>query len=77
MSVAADATAAQVGRSHFFSISGGFASSSGTGCICWLGRYRDGKFDLAAAAGPTRLDLGDLLYAPNLLSVPAQVGIVC
>jgi hypothetical protein len=72
---AAGATAAQAAHSHIFSISGGPLSRSGlTGCIYWLGRYAAGKFDLAAAAGPTLLDLGDLMYAPNLLTVPAQVG---
>jgi hypothetical protein len=39
---------------------------------CRLGRYADGKFDLDAADGPHALDLGDVLYAPNLLE-DAQV----
>jgi len=35
--------------------------------IYWLGRYEAGRFDLEAADGPHCLDLGDILYAPNLL----------
>ncbi|WIA38806.1 hypothetical protein OEZ86_002088 [Tetradesmus obliquus] len=30
--------------------------------------YAGGRFELAAAAGPQRLDLGDILYAPNVLT---------
>lgn len=29
--------------------------------------YSAGRFDLSSAVGPLRLDLGDVLYAPNLL----------
>lgn len=36
--------------------------------LVWLGDYAAGKFDLAAADGPHPLDLGDILYAPNLLT---------
>jgi hypothetical protein len=39
---------------------------------CRLGRYADGKFDMDTADGPHALDLGDVLYAPNLLE-DAQV----
>lgn len=34
----------------------------------WLGEYADGRFDLVGADGPHLLDLGDILYAPNLLT---------
>ncbi|KAF6264643.1 glycosyl hydrolases family 32 N-terminal domain-containing protein [Scenedesmus sp. NREL 46B-D3] len=71
------ATAAQAALSHLFSISCGPRGSGLPGCVYWLGRYAGGKFDLPAAAGPTLLDLGDLLYAPNLLTVPDQVGSEC
>jgi beta-fructofuranosidase len=36
--------------------------------LYWLGSYAAGRFDLASAAGPFRLDLGDVLYAPNILT---------
>jgi hypothetical protein len=36
--------------------------------LYWLGSYAAGRFDLASAAGPFRLDLGDVLYAPNILA---------
>jgi len=32
-----------------------------------LPRYADGRFDLDNAKGPFRLDLGDVLYAPNVM----------
>lgn len=34
--------------------------------LCWLGDYVDGRFDMEYAEGPFRLDLGDVLYAPNV-----------
>ena len=34
--------------------------------ICWLGSYTNGRFDIDDAEGPFRLDLGDVLYAPNV-----------
>jgi sucrose-6-phosphate hydrolase SacC (GH32 family) len=34
----------------------------------WLGHYEEGRFDLQQADGPHLLDLGDILYAPNLLT---------
>jgi hypothetical protein len=40
--------------------------------LAYLGSYAAGRFDFdtaaAAAAGPQRLDLGDILYAPNILT---------
>jgi hypothetical protein len=39
----------------------------------WLGRYDGARFDLEAAVGPRRLDLGRTLYAANLWRDP-QVG---
>ena len=44
--------------------------------LFWLGNYDEqrSEFLLAGAKGPRRLDLGDILYAPNLL-VDAQVCI--
>lgn len=38
-------------------------------CCCaavCLVRYAAGRFDLDNAKGPVRLDLGDVLYAPNV-----------
>lgn len=32
-----------------------------------INRYADGRFDLDNAKGPFRLDLGDTLYAPNVM----------
>ena len=42
--------------------------------LYWLGNYDEERteFLLAGAKGPRRLDLGDILYAPNLL-VDAKV----
>lgn len=34
----------------------------------WLGDYAEGKFDLQGADGPFPLDLGDIMYAPNVLT---------
>lgn len=34
----------------------------------YLGDYAAGKFDLEKASGPHALDLGDIMYAPNLLT---------
>jgi hypothetical protein len=34
----------------------------------WLGDYRGGRFDLQSADGPFVLDLGDIMYAPNILT---------
>lgn len=39
----------------------------------WLGDYAAGKFDMEAADGPHKLDLGDIMYAPNVLT-DKQVG---
>ena len=46
--------------------------------LYWLGPLKGGLpgagpgcFDMAAAEGPLALDLGDLLYAPNVLRVGA------
>ena len=52
---------------HCFSVSAGVCPA-----IYWLGCYGDGRFDLESADGPLALDLGDVLYAPNLLT-DAQV----
>jgi hypothetical protein len=41
--------------------------------VYWLGQYKEGRFDLENAAGPFPLDLGDVLYAPNVLT-DKQVG---
>lgn len=49
-------------RSYLFSVSIGRSPA-----IYWLGAYSDGKFDVVNAIGPQPLDLGDLLYAPNVL----------
>jgi beta-fructofuranosidase len=40
--------------------------------LCYLGSYAAGSFELQPAAAPQRLDLGDILYAPNVLT-DAQV----
>eukprot|EP00803_Ostreobium_quekettii_P007372 evm.model.scf_89.9 EVM.evm.TU.scf_89.9 scf_89:38243-42484(-) len=34
--------------------------------ICYMGQYEDLTFNLEDAKGPFRLDLGDILYAPNI-----------
>lgn len=34
----------------------------------WLGDYKEGRFDLEGADGPFPLDLGDIMYAPNMLT---------
>lgn len=34
----------------------------------YLGNYADGRFDLDGADGPFPLDLGDIMYAPNMLT---------
>ena len=48
---------------HFFCVSAGVVLA-----VYWLGDFAaGGRFDLAAAAGPEPLDLGDAIYAPNLL----------
>lgn len=41
----------------------------------WIGDYDPAthKFDLEGAAGPFRLDIGDILYAPNTLLDPKTV----
>ena len=38
-----------------------------------MGDYEDFKFNLEDAKGPFRLDLGDILYAPNI-STDAEVS---
>jgi hypothetical protein len=58
----------QLPPTHMFSVSAGVCPA-----IYWLGRYAGGRFDLCGAVGPVALDLGDVLYAPNLLEDP-QVG---
>lgn len=42
----------------------------------WLGRYdtESMTFNLKGADGPFRLDLGDILYAPNTLEDTANVS---
>jgi len=52
------------GPTHFYSVSPDAATNP---TIYWIGSYRGGRFDLPRAIGPFRLDLGDVLYAPNLL----------
>eukprot|EP00775_Hariotina_reticulata_P002344 gene2344-2651_t len=49
---------------HFYSISPDACTNPS---IYWLGRYTAGRFDLDNAKGPIRLDLGDVLYAPNVM----------
>lgn len=53
-------------RPHFFCISPDACTNPS---YYWLGPYDEveRKFDLAAAVGPFRLDLGDICYAPNTL----------
>ena len=53
----------QPAHTHLFCVSVGRSPA-----IYWLGNYSAGKFDLPSAAGPYPLDLGDLLYAPNVLA---------
>eukprot|EP00877_Chromochloris_zofingiensis_P008156 jgi/Chrzof1/3594/Cz13g01200.t1 len=49
---------------HFFCISPDYCANVSE---YWLGDYSQGRFDLATADGPHKLDLGDILYAPNLM----------
>jgi len=58
------AAAARPPPTHFFSISPDACSNP---TLYWLGSYGAGTFDLSTAEGPHRLDLGDVLYAPNLM----------
>jgi beta-fructofuranosidase len=55
-------------HTHMLSVSVGVCPA-----IYWLGRYKGGKFDLVNAEGPYALDMGDVVYAPNLM-VDKQVG---
>lgn len=63
----AQRAAAAASPTYFFCVSAGVVP-----CIYWLGSYKDGRFDMDSAAGPFPLDLGDVIYAPNLLQ-DAQV----
>jgi beta-fructofuranosidase len=67
-----DAAALWEGRRHLLCVSPDYCVNVST---YWLGRYeaRTATFDLGAAAGPYVLDLGDILYAPNLMT-DKQVG---
>jgi hypothetical protein len=66
----ADSTAEQ--HTHLFSASVGTFPS-----VYWSGRYREGRFDLENAAGPYPLDLGDILYAPNVLTNKQVGSVMC
>lgn len=56
--------------SHLFSISPDACTNPS---LYFLGTYADGKFDLATATGPFRVDLGDIFFAPNIM-VDMKVG---
>lgn len=43
--------------------------------LYWIGETRNETFYIEGAEGPFRLDIGDVLYAPNLTRDP-QVGVV-
>eukprot|EP00877_Chromochloris_zofingiensis_P013104 jgi/Chrzof1/8047/UNPLg00092.t1 len=49
---------------HFFCVNPDFCANVSE---YWLGDYSHGRFDIATADGPHKLDLGDILYAPNLM----------
>lgn len=51
-------------RRHFYTISPDACTNA---TIYWLGDYEAGRFDMAGAAGPFQLDLGNVLYAPNVM----------
>lgn len=53
---------------YLFSVSVGKSPA-----IYWTGAYSGGRFELGEADGPSCMDLGDLLYAPNVLT-DDQVG---
>jgi hypothetical protein len=36
--------------------------------LYWLGGYTNARFDLETAAGPFKMDLGDSMYAPNIMT---------
>lgn len=50
---------------HMFSVSPDYCVNM---IQYWLGDYADGKFDMEGACGPHKLDLGDVMYAPNVLT---------
>jgi hypothetical protein len=50
---------------YFFTVSPDACSNP---VLYWLGSYADSRFALEAAAGPFRLDLGDVVYAPNIMT---------
>lgn len=52
------------GRQHFFCIS---PDAKENRVVYWLGDYRDGKFMIEDAKGPFWLDLGNVVYAPNIM----------
>ena len=46
--------------------------------LYWLGSFSEAKgtFDLDSAKGPYRLDLGDVLYAPNIMKDEVGLGLL-
>jgi sucrose-6-phosphate hydrolase SacC (GH32 family) len=50
---------------HMFSVSPDYCVNM---IQYWLGDYADGKFDMEGAGGTHKLDLGDVMYAPNVLT---------
>lgn len=47
--------------------------------LYWLGSFSEAKgtFDVDKAKGPYRLDLGDVLYAPNIMKDEVRRTITC
>jgi sucrose-6-phosphate hydrolase SacC (GH32 family) len=68
--ITAQAGPADSPYSHFFCISPDAPTNP---VIYWMGPYDEDnvRFQLAQAAGPYRLDLGDIIYAPNILDDPS------
>jgi sucrose-6-phosphate hydrolase SacC (GH32 family) len=66
---AAQAGPADSPYSHFFCISPDAPTNP---VIYWMGPYDETnvRYQLSQAAGPYRLDLGDVIYAPNILDDP-------
>lgn len=51
-------------KHYFFCVSPDAPSNP---VLYWIGEYSNGRFAIEDAEGPFRLDLGDILYAPNTL----------
>ncbi len=70
-------TAPQQQFTHFLCVSPDAPTNP---VLYWVGNFdaKNTRFLLEKAKGPTKLDLGDVLYAPNLMKdAKVQSGMVC